>query len=133
VPETTLEIETTTTFRGPLAERLVELAADAGKTPVDLLADTVLDWLKSNQQGPTPATQFRALKKELGDLRERYRQAIAGKPEPSRALVPVAFKYADRETLEIEAAHRDTTVDQLVVQIIDAVAADNLFAAVLDK
>jgi len=138
----TLEIETVTTLRGPLAAQLVKLADELGMPPVEVLADLVeesLDerkreaaadrraakraerfpWLAkvpSATPSPAPAQPSRDREAEqlLADLKRR---ALA--PETLTGLAP-------------EARRRKVMPEKLAELILRTVVADNLFAAVID-
>ena len=135
--EMAVEIETTTTVRDALAAKLIEHAAQRKTTPVELMADIVLKGINElGKSPPVPApiidfaasarvavaeAEMKKLRKELADLRLRFQEA------QKRAYTP------DVETiLAKESDARGMKIDQLVRMIIETVARDNLFVAVLD-
>jgi hypothetical protein len=153
-----LEIETTSTLRGPLAERLVKLAAAAGKTPVDVMADIVEAGIKGAtgrelqaqraEQRDRQVLEIRALRNEIGSLRKvsekdrrvaalqrelddvRSKLRIAQAVKNERALV---FAPDIEQFLKSEAKARNMSVEVLLRAIIEAVVEDRLFAAVLEQ
>jgi hypothetical protein len=122
----TLEIETITTFRGPLAERLLKLASERKREPVEIVADIVE--LGINGETSADASRIKVLCNELDDLRKRYQRLMDGALPKSKPTFPPKT----RATLEAAAAARKLKVDDLIYEIIVMVAADDLFAAVLD-
>lgn len=112
-----LEIEVATVLRGPLAERLVADADAAGKEPVNHLADMMERALSDD--GAT-------LKecKKLKELRAAHEQ-LKKRREGTLPFATAKF--------EAEAARRGTTAVALMAAVLNMVANDGLFAAVLDN
>lgn len=143
--EEILEIETVITLKGPLAERLIKLAAVVGKTPVDIVADIVEFGLGEQghkfsdaavQIAPPTRRRWRAdadhrvaaLQRENDDLRAKLDTATRTRNE--RALT---FANDIEQFLKSEAKSRNMAVEALLRAIVEAVVEDRLFAAVLDQ
>ena len=122
-----LEIETTTTLRGPLAERLLVLAKARSREPVEQVADIVERALKEEGRFEDNLNTVRRLTRELGSLRQRYQEAVAARP------TAVEYLPKMQDALSAEARRRNLSLDKLVYEIIRAVVDDNLFTAVLDS
>ncbi len=140
VPEEVIEIETVTNLTGPLAERLIKLAAIVGKEPVDALADIVERGLSPKARGGLPRRgpiqrnrsddrRVAALQREMDELRSKLRAATQ-RPPDDRAL---RFAPDIEQFLKAEAKARNMKVEALLRAIIEAVVEDRLFAAVLDQ
>ena len=150
-----LQLDIATTLTGPLAERLVQIAGLAHKTPVDALADMIERLLKDDtkvaEQRQVRAARTQTLekqvtaltdehqrvcrevvtlKKELADLRSRYQTTIDRLP-PAGALVILPCLDAVTR-LGRAADSRKLKSDQLARMVLEQVCADDLFAAVLD-
>lgn len=140
VPEEVLEIETVTKLTGRLAERLLKLAATAGKEPVDALADIVERGLSPNARAGLPRRdpiqrnrsddrRVAALQREMDDLHSKL-HAATHRPPDERAL---RFAPDIEQFLKAEAKARNMKVEALLRAIIEAVVDDRLFVAVLDQ
>lgn len=143
-----LEFEITTTLTGPLAERLVKISARTGKTPVDCMADLMhralsrspdIDVLYAARGAKLDEVESkkRALERELVDLRRRFQKAVEKLAEPVQTSVPpgafVILPCVDAIVkLGRAADRRKLKSDQLARMILEQVASDDLFAAVLD-
>jgi hypothetical protein len=104
-----LEIETTTILRGPLAESLVKLAEECGRTPVDQMAD-IVEWALKGEFQPESTIENEASPASVTD----YLPAV-------------------NDALVAEARRRRVSIGRLVRDVVTAVARDNLFSAVLDS
>lgn len=149
--DTLLQFEITTTLTGPLAERLAQLASRDSKTPVDYLADAVERALQEDPQRQVRAARTRTiehqnaalieegervqkqiskLQKEFADLNACYQDVVSKIPPPGAFVLIPAVDAITK--LARAAATRKLKPDQLARMILEQVAADDLFAAVLD-
>jgi hypothetical protein len=125
-----LEIETTTTVRAALAEKLVKCAAKRKTTPVELMADIVVNGITALDKPPSAPiinlsaeAEVRKLREELAQLREQYRDARARSLDAGTEVTTIAR----------EAKRREMTVERLMRTLIETIAQDDLFAAILDQ
>lgn len=142
-----LELETHTIFRGPLAEKLVRFAKQQNQPPVEYLADLVeralgdldhvtkLDFLEAlNDKLRDDLDSFR---NQNNDLRSKLRnaqgriQTLLDNRPPAGAL-PVTLSLVAIQALHREASIRHLLPATLVSRLVDHITTDNLFAAVLD-
>ena len=128
--EELLEIETVTTLRGALAERLVKRATEAGKTPVGLMADIVEQSLMAKQ---LPGGRRRNGRREiLADAEVKALRNEIAALRSGREWAKINISANVRQTLNREAARRGADPEVLLALLVETIATDNLFAAVLD-
>lgn len=128
-------IELHTTLRGPLVGRFVNIASRYPQEPVAVMAEMVERAIETDILAPRTdlaAENYRihnrALRAELDDLRKRYQKLRADPNAVSLLLEP----GAKQKLVAYAAAHSRGNLVLLLVSLLETIANDNLFNAVLD-
>ena len=124
------DIDLHTTLRGPLADKLLAIAATQDKPPVDILADFLVSALEQDLLAHR-LNKYPNLVRERDRAVADYRRLVRLLPLPgSITFIPAS---ATLTALNAAAARYKLPVDELVLRLIACIATDDLFDAVLDS